>query len=188
MFPYLNLLVIRFSTHANVFECFIRVLKRFEGIFGVFLSVQDVKGGMLCGGGLSDTKLSGDFVRLLSKLCRVSVPAPSKQTLSKSASSQQRRRKFESSNPTSLSWDPATSNATTREKVSIIGRHDSLKLLSERCSNAPAPSYNLHKPRKIRDHEPHQHFYKTISKTLDRKLKYVPYLPLIAFLHCRKIC
>lgn len=60
-----------------------------------------------------------------------------------------------------------------RESYPFIGRHDSLKLLSEKCSNAPTPTYDVHKPRKIRDHEPHIHFYKSISKTLDQKLRYV---------------
>ncbi|KAG0605830.1 hypothetical protein M758_9G091000 [Ceratodon purpureus] len=131
---------------------------------------EDTKVGMLCGGGLSDTKLSGDFVRLLSKLCRVSVPAP-KQPLPKSAS---RGRKFERSNTTSLSLDSAT-QSPAKETFPVIGRHHSLKLLSEKCSNAPTPTYDVNKPRKIRDHEPHIHFYKTISKTLDRKLKYFTY-------------
>ena len=82
-----------------------------------------------------------------------------------------RGRKLERST-TSLSWDPSTQKAAARESYPVIGRHDSLKLLSEKCSNAPAPTYDV-KPRKIRDHEPHIHFYKTISKTLDQKLKYV---------------
>lgn len=55
-----------------------------------------------------------------------------------------------------------------------IGSYASLKLLQE-CAQtekvAPTPAYNVHKPRKIRDHEPHRHYYKTITKTLDNKLK-----------------
>lgn len=152
-----------------------------------------MKGGMLCGAGISDTKLSGDLARLLSKLCRVSVPLPApkqQHALSKSAGSHPRRgrnnsnsnNKFErsSSKTNSQSWDPSMAatqingSSGAREKnITILGRHDSLKLLSERCSTAPAPAYDLHKPRKIRTHEPHQHFYRTISKTLDQKLKYV---------------
>ena len=134
--------------------------------------VKDAKVGMLCGGGISDTKLSGDFVRLLSKLCRVSVPSAKQQPVAKAGA---RGRKFErGSNTASLSWDPATeTSAGARESFPVLGRHDSLKLLSEKCSNAPAPTYDVHKPRKIRDHEPHIHFYKTISKTLDQKLRYV---------------
>lgn len=55
-----------------------------------------------------------------------------------------------------------------------IGSYASLKLLQEcaKTEQIPAmPAYNTHKPRKIRDHEPHRHYYKTISKTLDSKLK-----------------
>jgi len=133
-----------------------------------------MKGGMLCGGGLSDTKLSGDFVRLLSKLCRVSVPKQQQQPISKSVSLPHSKGRSRS-NTTSLSWDPSTQTPARENttKITVLGRHDSLKLLSERCSNAPAPPYTLRKPRKIRTHEPHQHFYRTISKTLDQKLRYV---------------
>uniref|UniRef100_A0A7I4E5A8 Uncharacterized protein n=1 Tax=Physcomitrium patens TaxID=3218 RepID=A0A7I4E5A8_PHYPA len=124
--------------------------------------------GMLCGGGFVDSNISGDFVRLLGKLCRVSVPVQ-KQPAPKSLP-QQADRNFERSNTLPSSWE--TRNATIRENFVILGRHASLKLLSERCSNGPSPPYNVHKvPRKIRDHAPHQHFYKPISKSLDQKLR-----------------
>lgn len=125
--------------------------------------------GMLCGGGLS-ANTSGDFVRLLSKLC-LSVPMP-KHSVSKA--SQERGREVIRSNsiPSQVfSWETQDLSMPHQDYV-VIGRHNTLKLLCERCSSGSTPSYNVHKPRKIRDHEHHQHFYKTISKTLDRKLRY----------------
>jgi len=77
--------------------------------------------------------------------------------------------------PEVFSWESPNSS----EDYVIIGRQNSLKLLCERCSSESTPSYSVHKPRKIRDHENHQHFYKTISKALDQKLRYdlVPHSP-----------
>lgn len=134
---------------------------------------------MLCGGGLSDTNISGDFVRLLSKLSRLSVPLPRSSQVPKP--SQERGREVVRSNsipPQVFSWETQNSSMPCQDNV-IIGRHNTLKLLCERCSNESTPSYNVHKPRKIRDHEPHQHFYKTISKTLDQMLRY----DLVSLLH-----
>uniref|UniRef100_A0A7I4CUK2 Uncharacterized protein n=2 Tax=Physcomitrium patens TaxID=3218 RepID=A0A7I4CUK2_PHYPA len=65
-------------------------------------------------------------------------------------------------------------NSSGENQTFAIGSYASLKLLQE-CAQtekiSPNPAYNVHKPRKIRDHEPHIHFYKTISKALDLKLK-----------------
>ncbi|XP_073393196.1 uncharacterized protein [Physcomitrium patens] len=129
---------------------------------------EDVKVGMVCGGGLVDTDISDDPVRLLGKMCGVPLLL-SKQPVTKS-SSQQMGRKLNRSNTTAGSWE--TPDAEMRENFANLGRHASLKLLSERCFYGPYPPYNVHKvPRKIRDHEPHQHFYKPISKSLDQLLR-----------------
>ena len=146
-----------------------------EGAF--FSSLQDVKVGISCGGGSSDTNISADLVQLVSKLCRLSVPL-SKQSAPKS--SQQRRYHGSDSIPALVSWDSMQSNSgMPYQDFPIIGRQNSLKLLAERCSNGPTPVYEMPKPRKIRDPEPYQHFYKPISKTIDQKLRYV--LVLVTF-------
>lgn len=131
--------------------------------------VQDTK-GVMCGGGFGDTKLSAEFVRLLSKLCRVSIPSPKQPDCLKPAL-QQRGRSLEKSNSMPVKWDQAKDVSPMRENYAVIGRRDSLRLLSERCSTAPAPTYSVDKPRKIRTHGPHIHFYKSISKNLDLKLR-----------------
>lgn len=134
--------------------------------------VQDFKVGLFCGRGLAYTNASrGDFVRLLSKLC-LAVPL-SKQSASKvsqdSRSSGREVSRSSSMSSRVYSWE---NNQNPSDDYVVFGRQNTLKLLCERCSNESTPSYDVHKPRKIRDHEPHQHFYKTISKTLDRKLRY----------------
>ncbi|XP_024374231.1 uncharacterized protein [Physcomitrium patens] len=137
---------------------------------------------------MESNSLTGDLGKLFNKLRRSSAP------LSKPPS------KPQSPAPTTkLSAVPVLSkmtraNSTPAEKTSskktlaplhsldssgvnqkfTIGSHASLKLLQE-CAlsekSLPSATYKVRKPRKIRDHEPHIHFYKTISKTLDSKLK-----------------
>lgn len=137
---------------------------------------------MLCGGGGGGEP--SDFAKLLSKLClsRSSGPkssllepthkmtrsnsTPASTTLNLPSSHHQRHN---SSNFHNNSSSAAAAAAAPHNFP--LGRHASLKLLQECCSMGPTPVYNVQKPRKIRDHEPHRHFYKTISKSLDQKLK-----------------
>ncbi|KAG0599032.1 hypothetical protein M758_12G121900 [Ceratodon purpureus] len=130
---------------------------------------EDVKVGILCGGGLSDTGISADVVRLVSKLCRLSVPLPEQSALKPS---QEIGHNRSNSVPALISWDSMQDNLSLPcQDFPILGRQTSLKLLCERCSSGPTPAYDLPKPRKIRDVQPYQHFYKPISKTLDQKLR-----------------
>lgn len=142
-------------------------------------------------GGGNESKLTGDITKLFSKaLRRASAP------LSKPPSkAQQPVADPKPPSATPVVGKIARANSTpveapkvgkktlaplhsldstgTNQKYSI-GSYASLKLLQE-CAQtektAAAPAFNAHKPRKIRDHEPHRHYYKTISKTLDSKLK-----------------
>ena len=159
---------------SSVFHALVFYLSQLRRYF--LSSLQDVKVGILCGGGLSDTNISADFVRLVSKLCRLTVPLPDQ---SASKPSQQRGHHRSNSTPALISWDSMQINPSMPcPDYKIIGRQHSLKLLCERCSNGPTPAYNLPKPRKIRAPEPYQHLYKPISKALDQKLRYGP-VPVI---------
>nr|PNR42294.1 hypothetical protein PHYPA_017123 [Physcomitrium patens] len=147
---------------------------------------QDDHGEALKQSGSETNKLTG----LFSKLRRASAPlskAPSKvdsKAVSPRLSSVPVISKLsrENSAPVDHSKTSAKRNLAplhsldssgANQKYSI-GSYASLKLLQEcaKTEQIPAmPAYNTHKPRKIRDHEPHRHYYKTISKTLDSKLK-----------------
>jgi len=143
------------------------------------------------GGGITETnKLTGDFGKLFSKLRRASTPLskpPSKQKLSEhpKPSSAPMVTKISRANSTPVENPKSTLkkslaplhslDSSSANQKFAIGSYASLKLLQE-CAQTEkstiiTPAYNVHKPRKIRDHEPHRHYYKTISKTLDSKLK-----------------
>jgi hypothetical protein len=136
---------------------------------------------MLCGGGGGGEP--SDFAKLLSKLC-LSKSAGPKSSLLEPTHRMTRSNSTPASTTLHLPNSPHqrhnSSNFNTHNSSSggaaathnfPLGRHASLKLLQECCSMGPTPVYNVQKPRKIRDHEPHRHFYKTISKSLDQKLK-----------------
>jgi len=142
------------------------------------------------GGGVTETnKLTGDFGKLFSKLRRASAPLskpPPKQqpAMQSKPSSAPLLSKISRANSTPVENPKSTTKKSLAPLHSLdssganqkyaIGSYASLKLLQE-CAQTekitPTPANNVHKPRKIRDHEPHRHYYKTISKTLDSKLK-----------------
>lgn len=146
-------------------------------------SSQDLKPD---GGNTETKRLTGEFGRFFSKLRRSStslskppsklqppvtpkplaVPVLGKLTKANSLPVQ----KVTSKTFASLH----SLNSSGENQTFAISSYASLKLLQE-CAQtekiSPNPAYNVHKPRKIRDHEPHIHFYKTISKALDLKLK-----------------
>lgn len=159
------------------------------------VSSQALKPKDLGNGGGNESKLTGDITKLFSKaLRRASAPLskpPSKpqqavaQPKPPSATATPVVGKIARANSTPVEAPKVSGKKTLAPLHSLdstganqkysIGSYASLKLLQE-CAQtekiAPAPAFNAaHKPRKIRDHEPHRHYYKTISKTLDSKLK-----------------
>ena len=140
------------------------------------------------GGGNETNKLTGDLTKLFSKLRRASAPLskpPSKPqpALTPKPSSAPLIGKIARANSAPIE-NPKPSKKTLAPLHSLdssganqkytIGSYASLKMLQE-CAQTekvtPQPAFTAHKPRKIRDHEPHRHYYKTITKTLDSKLK-----------------
>ncbi|XP_024371194.1 uncharacterized protein [Physcomitrium patens] len=151
---------------------------------------QDDNGETLKLVGSESNKLTGEFGRFFSKLRRSSGPVakpPPKidsKAVSPRASSNPIISKIARGNLDPVDHPKSTAKknlapvhsldvASANQKIAI-GSYASLKLLQEcaKTEQIPAtPACNAHKPRKIRDHEPHRHYYKTISKTLDSKLK-----------------
>ncbi|KAG0617804.1 hypothetical protein M758_4G016100 [Ceratodon purpureus] len=141
------------------------------------------------GNGNESNKLTGDFTKLFSKaLRRASAPLSKPPSKSQHAPtpkptpapliskiSRANSTPVENPKPNKKNLAPLHSlDSSGANQKYAIGSYASLKLLQE-CAQtekaAPTPAFSAHKPRKIRDHEPHRHYYKTISKTLDSKLK-----------------